>query len=1144
MNQKGGGIAHAGRPMADPFVGREHELQRLQAAVMAALSGRGSVLLVGGEPGIGKTRTCEELAEYARGCGASVVWGRCYEGEGAPAFWPWVQIIRSCITDLDAGRLQQTLGAGASAIGQLVSPLGTLVEDGVPLVVTESPESRFRLFDAVVRLLEYVSQQTPLVLILDDLQGADASSLLLLQFVARQLHEARLLTVGTYRDLPLPSDDPLSQTLRELARVSGRAQLTLAGLSAPEVAAYLRHTVGIEPPAALVAALHRQTEGNPLFVGEFVRMLIAEHRLEAGAIEDVAHLSIPASVRVVIKERLAPLSDTCKEVLRVAAVIGREFRVDVLQRLQDTAVTALQEAAAARIIVRQPGSPARFRFTHALIRETLYDDLLDGERTELHGRVGTALEHMPHIAECLPELAYHFFEARNAGGRDKAIAYAQQAGDRAMTLLAYEEAVRLYQLGLEALGRETADAVSQTQRCGLLLALGEAQRAAGDGARSKQTLLQAAGLARVAGAPALLARAALGYGTKYPWGDEGAVDETLVQLLEQAVAMLGEDASALHARLLARLAMALQFAPKRDRRLLLGKRAVEMARGLGDPRIVAYALHARHVTMSAADNLSERLAIATEIIQLAEQTRDLELVFWGHASCLLDRLERGDRGSIDAELEVCRQLADQLREPFYRWLAVAFSVECAVLEGRFAGGEELAQQGLAIGQTINTGAEQAFGVQMYVRHLTQGQPEALAALAAMFAGLAAQYPAVPAFHALLAAAYAELGRAPEARAQFEPLAQANFADFPFDQSWLMSLCQLAQVCAFLGDTRRAASLYDMLVPFGTLAAVISGGGGYLGPVAHYLGMLATLLSRWGEAQECFESALVMNAAMRARPWLARTQYEYAAMLSARGQPGDRDQAVYLTTAALATATELGMTNLREKVAGLWSLASGPAIEPQATDQQPETRDQEAGTRNHGPGTTDRRPETGIFRKEGDYWMVAQRGVVLRLKDSKGMQYIARLLEHPGQEFHVLDLAVQESGVRGQEPGNKTRRQGPTTAILDARARSEYTQRLAELREALEEAERHHDAGRSARLSEELHAISEQLAAAVGLGGRNRAVAQQAQRARVAVTKRIRETIERVRAGHPELGHYLATTINTGQFCSYVPDPVRPVMWTL
>ncbi|HVO22161.1 MAG TPA: ATP-binding protein, partial [Candidatus Margulisiibacteriota bacterium] len=161
MNQKGGGIAHAGRPMADPFVGREHELQRLQAAVMAALSGRGSVLLVGGEPGIGKTRTCEELAEYARGCGASVVWGRCYEGEGAPAFWPWVQIIRSCITDLDAGRLQQTLGAGASAIGQLVSPLGTLVEDGVPLVVTESPESRFRLFDAVVRLLEYVSQQTP-----------------------------------------------------------------------------------------------------------------------------------------------------------------------------------------------------------------------------------------------------------------------------------------------------------------------------------------------------------------------------------------------------------------------------------------------------------------------------------------------------------------------------------------------------------------------------------------------------------------------------------------------------------------------------------------------------------------------------------------------------------------------------------------------------------------------------------------------------------------------------------------------------------------------------------------------------------------------------------------------------------------------
>ena len=849
------------------------------------------------------------------------------------------------------------------------------------------------------------------------------------------------------------------------------------------------------------------------------------------AIADVSRIGIPASVRAAIRERLAPLPDSCKEVLRLAAVIGREFPIDVLEQLHGAVAAAVHEAAAARIVLRLPGHPARYRFAHVLIRETLYDDLPDRERAALHGRVGAALEQALDATQCLPELAHHFFEARNDGGRDKAIAYAQRAGDRTMTLLAYEEAARLYQLGLEALGRETADAVRQTQRGCLLLALGEAQRAAGDVARSKQTLLQAAGLAQTVGAPELLARAALAYGTKYPWGDEGAVDETLVRLLEQAVTALGEEASALHARLLARLAMALQFAPGRDRRLSLGARAVEIARGLGDARALAYALHARHVTMCAADNVSERLAIAAELIQLAEQTRDLELLFWGHAFRLFDHFDRGERAPIDTEIDVCRHLAEQLREPFYRWQTIAFSVECALLEGRFADGDALAQQGLAIGQTVNAGAEQAFGIQMYIRHLTQGQPEALAAIAAMFAGLAAQYPAVPAFHAMLAAIYADLGRTPEARAEFEPLARADFATLPYDQSWLVSVCQLAAACAFLGDTQRAATLYGTLLPFRALAAVVSGGGGYLGPVAHYLGMLATLLSRGENAQECFESALAMNTTMRARPWLARTQYEYAAMLSARDQPGDRAKARDLTAAAIATATELGMTGLQEKAARLSSPVSGSrGIEPRTRGQTADTRHQTF--------------ETGTFRREGDYWMVAHNGVVLRLKDSKGLQYIARLLEHPGQEFHVLDLVVQGSGNLDHGSGTRARDQGPATATLDARARSEYTRRLAELREALEEAERHHDTGRSTRLREEMHTISEHLAAAVGLGGRNRAAAQHAQRARVAVTKRIREAIERVRAGHPQLGHYLSTTIKTGQFCAYVPDPVRPVTWSL
>jgi tetratricopeptide (TPR) repeat protein len=1124
------------------FVGRARQLELLREAFGAARAGHGRVVMLAGEPGIGKTCLCEQIAEHARRHDATVRWGHCYEGEGAPAFWPWIQILRACATELRRDVLVQLLGAAAAPLAPFLPALATLPPPAPSRPVAESPESRFQLFDAVLRLLQHIADQAPLVLVFDDLQGADASSLLLLQFIARTLQESRLLVVGTYRDLPLPPDHPLAETLGELARIAGREQVTLGGLSSPEVEEYVRRATGLVPSAALVDALHRYTEGNPFFLSEFIAALRAERRLDAGALADVSALTIPASVRAVIERRLAPLSQGCREVLQRAAVLGREFRGGIVEVLHPAAFAGIQEATAARILQSEPRARGYYRFAHALIRETLYDDLSGALRRDLHHRVGEAMEQRPEAPELVAELAHHFLAA---GDTHKAVTYAQQAGDRALQLLAYEEAARLYQLGLDALRHTGADGDTDLRRCTLLVALGEAQRAADDVEHCKQTMLEAAGLARTLGARELLARAALGYGTKSAWGEEGTCDEALIRLLDDALNAWGHEDSGVHARLQARSAMALYFSPTGDRRIRLARQALEMARRVGEPNALAHALNALHITTWAPDNLEERLALATELVHCAEQSGERDLTFQGHIWTLLAYTERADRAHLENEIAVCRQLADQLREPFCAWMVSVYSCTCRLMEGDFAAAERLANEGLAIGERVIAGAAQVFGVQMMMLHRTRGQLDALEPMAPMFAALAAQYPAVPAFLTSAAALHANLEHPAEAHAAFECLAKDDFASLPFNQTWLMSVTDLTEACVFLRDTRRAATLYNLLNPFRTHAVVGGGGLAYAGPVTHYLGMLAAVLSRWEDAEQCFEAALAINLQMRARPWLAKTQYEYAALLRARGRLEDHGRAARLATDALATARELQMPSVANKAAALLQSVQAGADRRRESTPPPASNAQQ-------PEPGDEQPEPTVFRREGDYWIVAGDGVVLRLKDSKGLQYIAYLLRHPNREFHVLDLVARVTGLEGDDIGDDSVSaavRAPATGVirdqvLDAQARVEYTRRLADLREELEEAERHHDAGRSERLRGEVHAIAEQLATAVGLGGRSRVATDNTERARSAVTKRIKEALAKVDREHPRLGGYLRDTIRTGTFCSYALDKQRAVQWVL
>ena len=433
---------------AGNFVGREREIAQLRAAVDDAVSSRGRVVVLAGEPGIGKTRTAEELAVYARLRGAAVRWGRCYEGEGAPAYWPWVQIVRASVAHCDSETLRSDMGAGAAYIAQVVPEVRDALPDLPAAAGLESEQARFRLFDSVALFLKSAARRQPLLVVLEDLHWADKPSLLLLEHLSRELKGVAAIVLCNFRDVEVDRDHPLASTLGELSREHPASRVQLRGLEEPEVARFIEIEGGIEPPASLVAAVYRETEGNPFFAKEIMHLLISEDRLKRAAAHASWNLSIPQSVREVIARRLERISKPCRIVVTVASVIGRDFDLKVLERVpelkDDRVLESLDEAARAHLIEETRHDSRSFRFAHALIREALYDELPITQRVRLHWEVGEAIE-LAHTADLglhLAELAHHFFQAAPAGTERKAVEYARRAGDRALAMLAYEEAAR------------------------------------------------------------------------------------------------------------------------------------------------------------------------------------------------------------------------------------------------------------------------------------------------------------------------------------------------------------------------------------------------------------------------------------------------------------------------------------------------------------------------------------------------------------------------------------------------------------------------------------------------------------------------------------------------------------------------------
>lgn len=1117
--------------LPNPLVGRIHELEVLDTALAEASAGRGKMVLLAGDSGIGKTRLAMELCTRAQAHQAAVVWGRCWEGEGAPAFWPWVQMVRQYMSGRAASELRADLGLAASDVARVIPDLGSLLNDALfrsaPPGFAATPEhERFRFFDGLTQFWLAAARRQPIVLVFDDLQWADHASLRLWEFMAREMGTGALLMLALYREDEIGAHEGLRAALGAVLREPVCQRVALSGLADSEVAQYVELLSGRQLQPPVLDKLTQRTQGNPFFVGELVRLLAA-NGFKAGPGWERA---LPIGVRHAVARRLAATSIECNRVLSLAAAIGQEFDVALLGVVAGDSdvshlLATLQPAEDAALIRRVDDTGSAYAFTHAMVQETLLANLTAAVRAWVHGRIGTALEEaFGHDSRHFVEMARHFLAAGDIGA-DKAYVYARRAGDASLTVLAYDESVQWYERALQLLERRGGAPDPETH-CELLLALGDVQMRAGMVDAARLTSFRAAEIARRSGDGTRFARAALGFGWSF---NAVGVDHERIALLEQVLAMLPTADSSLRVRVMARLATALFWLSEHAaRRATLRDEAVKIARRLGDPATLAFSLNESLFASWEAVHSDLRARYSRELLALAEGAGEHELTLQSRQWLVTSLLEEGDLAGAQREIALYTQLARRLRQNLYLWNAAMWRTMEAFLHGPMDAVESLAEEALRLGERVEPdNAQQAYSALLFCLRREQGR---LAEFLPVIEAIVAQPDAIPGWRRALAIVYLEVGRHDDANRELSLLRPTDAA---IDDQ-LNGLTFIAEVAAGLRRRDTCSDIYELLQRYAKQGIVLGMGIVHFGSASRHLGLLASVLGRFDDAERHFAEAQRMHERIRSRPLMAHTQHDLAAMLCMRDAPGDRERASALLATAVATARELGMGGLEQRGEALLArVGSGRSA---GGSFEPENRELRTG-----------QPLGAVFRRSGDLWQITFAGASCELRDARGLQYLAYLLQRPGEELHATELV---NGIDGYHVGataggdthdaTVTNDLGSASGGLDAAATGDYQRRLLELREELTEADHDNDLGRSARLREELAMLTEELAHA----GRARRSSSHAERARVAVTKAVRAALARIARAHPALGDHLEATIRTGYFCSYTPDPNARLRWMI
>lgn len=898
------------------WVGREAALARLREQAERAAAGSAELVLVVGDGGIGKTRLVAELA--AGLAGFDVLYGRCDEEEIFP-YGPWVDMLRPRLERMDEAELGAVLGPEVADLARIVPELRERLPGVDGAAPSSDPETERRLlFVAVTRVVRRIAERRPLLLVIDDLHWADRSSLLLARHLARQPRLGPVLMLGTFRDTELGPGHPLPELIADVERDRPVPRVRLAGMDEREVAALIGAWHGTEVAEDAVQAIRAETDGNPFFVKQLVR-----HLEETGAGAHLAPgdgLGVPEGVRDVIARRVARLPARAPHVLRVAALIGRDFEYELLERVADVPadelLDVLDAAVRGALLAEVPSTPGRYSFAHALLRSTMESELSATRRALLHRRIGEAIEqrHGDRLDPWLDELARHFAEAGRQEA-DRAVDYAARAAAQATERLAFDEAVRLLE---RAVGlRRQDDPVDDGELARLEAALATAEAGAGRWEAARASFARAADAARAAGDGVAFARAALGHsgGT---WEHYNTEDATSIALLDEALQRLPEDDSSLRAQVLARHAVHLYFVVDvpEERVLATADEAVAMARRLGDADALVAALagaqHARWRPGRAAD----RLAIAAELVELTETrgapVEAAEAHLWRAVALLeLCRLDEADvHLARYVELaEVAQQYALLVNRDALRAMR-------ALLEGDYERGEEAAKAVIAWEEREEAHGRSPtpFHAQCHAAAMLPllNERNELGRLTPVLQRLVGQV-VWPGWRPALAWAHVQAGRSDLGRAEIEAMSADGFAAVPHDSNLLSRLAQVAHVIGELGDARLAGRLEPRLAPFGDFWVVFGPGASTLGPVGYSLGLLQLVQDRADEAVATFELALELSRRMRARPYVARSRAGLAEALRRRAEPGDAARAEELSALAAADASELGMTRLQREL---------------------------------------------------------------------------------------------------------------------------------------------------------------------------------------------------------------------------------------
>ena len=1081
------------------FVGRGREVVELSSSLDDAIAGRGRLFLISGEPGIGKTWLADEVARHAAERGLRVSWGRCWEGRGAPAYWPWVQVLRSLVVHADRTRVRTPLVT--PEISQLIPELSSETNRPAP---SDPDQARFRLFDGVATMLKDAARSQPLVLIFDDLHEADQDSLEMLKFVARGLHDSHVVVIGNYRDVEVRRSQMLSEAIAELLRDGD--QIPLAGLAETEVARMVEARAALAPSASFVADLHRATAGNPLFVDGVVRVLIAEGKLAGAARLDLSGFKLPEGSRGAIRKRLAILSADAQGLLAVAAVIGQEFEPGLLKRVSSSTVDSLsdllEEAAAADLIVSLDGS--RHRFTHPLIREAMYNESGAAERIALHRRIGDALEQIyasdlsPHLAQ----LAHHYRQSRDI---EKAIGYSIRAGDVAAAKFALREAESCWEDALhlfEAEGGDPAKHADLLVRAAILRPARETQMVE----RLEQALAIYEKLEMRAKTADIHIRLLDIFGNNLVLMDQ---DRAEAHFRKAEALLLELPVSDSLAALYQLWAWSSLWKAEIRPALEAAKRSVEVAHQLNSASMIARAKTVMGACMAGSGRLREGFEWLEHGWQEADAINGSSVGATVNAAFHLQNL--GD------SKEAMRWLVREISRPRNAESPFNESSYYPAQVLAFGAMGELGEVRRMMNEVSNSGSSFAVsGVGQFWLNFWDGKLEKAAAGLAAYIGIARNQRRVENICSVAPDA-GRLYRLAGSYAKAEELLREGISYFPggYIESELNGRECLAHVLAETGRTDEAKR---ELARCREIMAAGEDWRGLAGLVEWSEAAIAVAEERFDDADRHFAPAveIIRRYSMRTHEGPALCDWGRA-LLSA----GHRDRALEKFDEAIELFRRVGAGQR-------WFDYVEAARQPAPNDKT---------------------SVTGQLRKEGHYWTVSFGGETFRLKDSKSLRVIAHLIRNPGHQFHARELAALDSPKQpaaqhfDENVGASVSTDlGDAGVVLDAQAVAEYRHRLEDLLPEIEEAERCNDLGRVSLLREEAEVLTAELAAGVGFRGRERRTSSHSERARLSVTKNIRGAIEKIREANPALGRHLANSIKTGYLCSYSPDAANPVLW--